>query len=176
MDAVVVYESLWGNTAAVAAAIAEGLGEGAVAMPTSEATRDLVAGARIVVAGAPVHGMSLPTESSRESARAKPQGHERLAADLSHRSMRDWLTDLPRGPMLGAAFETKVRGPLGRGAARSIASTLEAHGVTLLDGPRGFTVHMKTSSSEHAALLADGELEAAREWGEALRDRANSRL
>ena len=29
MKAVVVYESLWGNTAAIAAAIAEGMGDGA---------------------------------------------------------------------------------------------------------------------------------------------------
>ena len=38
MKAVVVYESHWGNTAAVARAVAEGLGHGARALTTDEAT------------------------------------------------------------------------------------------------------------------------------------------
>ena len=38
MKAVVVYESLWGNTAAVARAIAAGIGPDARALSTSEAT------------------------------------------------------------------------------------------------------------------------------------------
>ena len=42
MKAVVVYESLWGNTAQIARAVADGLGEGAVAMSTKDATPDVV--------------------------------------------------------------------------------------------------------------------------------------
>src|SRR4029079_12934400 len=38
MDAVIVYESLWGNTAAVARAIAEGFGPGARVLTTDHAT------------------------------------------------------------------------------------------------------------------------------------------
>ncbi len=174
MDDLVVYESLWGNTAAVAAAIAEGLGEGARAVSTAEATREAVASAGIVVVGAPVHAMSLPTDKSRESARSKPQGSEGLDADLSHPSMRAWLASLPRGGQLAAAFETRIRGPLGRGAASAIAKALSSHGWTLIDEPRGFTVHLKTSSSEPAALLAAGEREAAREWGRRLREVSRS--
>ncbi|WP_062521410.1 hypothetical protein [Demequina silvatica] len=169
---IVVFESLYGNTAAVAAAIAVGLGEDTRALTTSEATPDVVAAARVVVAGAPVHAMSLPTAATRESARAKPQGAEHMPADLGHLSMREWLTALPRGPRLGAAFDTRVRGPLGHGSSKAIAQTLEACGFTLLDAPRGFTVHMHTSSSEPAALLARGQLDLAREWGEQLRERA----
>jgi len=37
MKTVVVYESLWGNTAAIARAIAEGIGQGALALSTAEA-------------------------------------------------------------------------------------------------------------------------------------------
>ncbi|WP_062464382.1 flavodoxin family protein [Demequina soli] len=166
---IVVYESLYGNTAAVAREIAAGLGEDARAMPTSEATPDVVAAARLVVAGAPVHALSLPTAKSRESARAKPQGHERMAADLGHVAMREWLASLPRGARLGAAFDTRVKGPLGHGAATAIATTLAADGYTLLDEPHGFTVHMHTSASTPGALLAAGEREAARAWGERLR-------
>ncbi|WP_062288739.1 flavodoxin domain-containing protein [Demequina phytophila] len=171
---IVVFESLYGNTAAVAAAIAAGLSADARALTTSEATRELIEEARIVVAGAPVHAMSLPTAATRESARAKPQGADHMLADLGHLSMRDWLTALPRGPRLGAAFDTRVRGPLGHGSSRAIAQTLEACGFTLLDAPRGFTVHMHTSSSAPGALLARGQLDLAREWGEHLQERAAS--
>ncbi|MGE5590528.1 MAG: hypothetical protein ACM3ZA_07915 [Bacillota bacterium] len=38
MKAVVVYESHWGNTAAVARAIAAGMGPGAQALSTAEAS------------------------------------------------------------------------------------------------------------------------------------------
>jgi flavodoxin len=38
MKAIVVYESLWGSTAAVARAIADGLGSGARALSTAETT------------------------------------------------------------------------------------------------------------------------------------------
>src|SRR5665647_2453992 len=48
------YESLWGNTAAVARAIAEGLGPEARALTTAEATTDVVAGADVIVASAVV--------------------------------------------------------------------------------------------------------------------------
>ncbi|WP_062303996.1 flavodoxin family protein [Demequina subtropica] len=172
---VVVYESLYGNTAAVARAIAEGLGDDARALSTREATPEIVAGARIVVAGAPVHGMSLPSERSRASAAAKPQGEGHLAADLDHPSMRSWLAGMAHGPRLAAAFDTRIRGPLGHGGAKAIAHALEAAGLTLLDEPRGFTVHLHTTSSTPAALLAEGELDAARAWGTHLREVAASR-
>ena len=45
MRAIVVYESHWGNTAAVARAIAEGLGPDARAMSTDEAVGPAVANA-----------------------------------------------------------------------------------------------------------------------------------
>jgi hypothetical protein len=38
VKAVVVYESLWGNTAAIPKAIAQGIGDGAQAPTTAEAT------------------------------------------------------------------------------------------------------------------------------------------
>ncbi|WP_062388546.1 hypothetical protein [Demequina iriomotensis] len=166
---VVVFESLYGNTAAIARAIAAGLGEGARALTTSDATPDVVRSAHLVVAGAPVHGLGPPSERSRASARAKPQGELRLEADLGHVSMRAWLDTLPRGPRLAAAFDTRVRGPLGHGAATAIAHALAADGLTLLDEPRGFTVHLHTSSSQPGALLGVGELDAARAWGARLR-------
>jgi flavorubredoxin len=54
MKSIVVYESYWGNTASVARAIAEGIGAGAQAMTTTEATAKAVKDADLVVAGMPI--------------------------------------------------------------------------------------------------------------------------
>ena len=59
MDAIVVYESLWGNTAEVARAVAEGLGPGARALRVDEAGPADAAAAELIVAGAPVFGFKL---------------------------------------------------------------------------------------------------------------------
>jgi len=170
MDAVVVYESLWGNTAAVAGAIAEGLGDGARAMPTDDATPDVVATVDLVVAGAPVHAMSMPTAATREQARTRIQGGpDGLAPDLEHMAMSDWLATLPPGPRSAAAFDTRVRGPFGRGGARAIAARLSDAGYQVVDRPRGFVVHGRTASKDRAALLLPGQLDEARAWGASLR-------
>lgn len=52
MKAVVVFESHWGNTAAVARAIAEGIGPEARALSTADATEATLAGVDLIVAGA----------------------------------------------------------------------------------------------------------------------------
>jgi len=59
MKAIVVYESMWGNTAAIARAIAEGIGPEARALSTAEATAEVTAGADLIVAGAPLHSFRL---------------------------------------------------------------------------------------------------------------------
>jgi flavorubredoxin len=67
MKAVVVYESLWGNTAAIAHAIAEGIGPEARALSTAQASAEAIAGADLIVVGAPLIGFRLPTDSARKS-------------------------------------------------------------------------------------------------------------
>ena len=113
MKAVVVYESLWGNTAEVARAIAEGIAPEARALSTAEATNEAITGADLIVAGAPVLGFKLPTEQMRQGARTNPGGKPPRPADLSHPSMRSWLDAVPAGQGLSAAFDTQVRGPFG---------------------------------------------------------------
>ena len=85
MKVVVVYESLWGNTAAIARAIAEGFGPDARALSTGEATAAAISGADLIVAGAPVLGFRLPTEKMRQSIRSNP-GFGALPPDLSNPS------------------------------------------------------------------------------------------
>ena len=175
MDAVVVYESMWGNTAAIAKAIASGLGNGAEAITTDRATPDVLEHADLVVAGAPVHAMNLPTEHTRASATSKVYGTPGLHADVSHPSIRAWLEGLPPAERLCAGFETGIRGPLGHGAARAIVARLTALGYVAIDEPQTYTVALVTGSSEPAALLLGGQEEKAVHWGEHLASVAQRR-
>ena len=70
MRALVVYESMYGNTRAVAGDIADGLRADyeVTVVPAAEATAELVAGADLLVAGAPTHMHGLSSASSRRMA------------------------------------------------------------------------------------------------------------
>jgi len=161
VKAVVVYESLWGNTAAVACAVAEGIGPDARALSTAEATAEAMSGVDLIVAGCPVLGFKMPTDRMREGARTNPGGRPPHPADLSHPSMRSWLAALPKGEGRSAAFDTQVRGPFGK-AAPAIAEALEKAGFRRVADPVGFIVKGKFGP------LREGELERARRWGSEL--------
>lgn len=160
MKAIVVFESLWGNTAAVARAIAEGIGPEAQVLTTSEATGEEVAGADLIVAGAPVIGFRLPTDDMRESIRKNP-GKAPAPPDLSQPSMRSWLEHLPRGNGCCAAFETRLRLSPG-GSTSTIIQGLDGLGYRPIAQGQRFIVKGKYGP------LRDGELEKARRWGEEL--------
>jgi hypothetical protein len=104
MKAVVVYESLWGNTAAIARAIAEGIGSGTPALSTAEATPEALAGVDLIVAGAPLLGFSLPTEQMRASIANNPREKPPTPADLSAPAVRTWLETVPAGTGRSAGF------------------------------------------------------------------------
>jgi hypothetical protein len=156
MNAIVVYESLWGNTAEVARAVAEGLGPGARALRTDEATAADAAGADLIVAGAPVFGFRLSSSQMRDGIRKNPG--KGPAPDLSHPLLCDWLEALAPGSGWGAAFDTQVRGPFGKGAPE-VARLLEVAGYAPLAEPGGFVV-----KGRHGPLKG-GEVERARAWG-----------
>lgn len=107
MKAIAVYESHWGNTAAIAGAVVEGIGFGARALSTAEATPAALVGADLIVAGAALLGFSLPTETMLNSLAANA-GKDPTPPDLSHPAMRAWLDALPKGNGHAAAFETRI--------------------------------------------------------------------
>lgn len=160
MKAVVVYESLWGNTAAVARAIAEGIGPGATAAHADEATEDTLAGADLIVAGAPLLGFKLPTEKMRDGIRTNP-GRPPSPPDLAHPSLRSWLEALKPASGGFAAFETRLRMSPGS-AVREIGELLERAGYRQVAEPEKYVVKGKFGP------LKDGELDRARRWGEEL--------
>jgi hypothetical protein len=157
MKALVVYESLWGNTAAIARAIADGIGPGARALSTAEASGAVVADADLLVAGSPVLAFSLPTDKMRESVRTSP-GKAPSPPDLSHPSMRSWLAALPKGHAVAAAFETRIWWSPG-GATGAILAGLANAGYRTIGKSQRFIV------SGTYGPLREGEVERARRWG-----------
>ncbi len=157
MKAIVVYESHWGNTAAVARAIAEGIGPEAQAMSTAEAAGAAMAGVDLVVAGSPLLGFNLPTEGMLKGMAANA-AKDPTPPDLSHPSMRAWLEALPAGSGRAASFETRIWWSPGS-AAKAILKRLEALGYRPVGKGERFIVEDKYGP------LRAGELERARAWG-----------
>jgi len=157
MKAVVVYESLWGNTAAIARAIAEGIGPDARAMSTAEASCEVVADVDLIVAGAPLIAFRLPTEQMRETI-ARDPGPGAPAPNMTHPSMRAWLAGLPAGHGRAAAFETRIWWSPGS-AAGAIDRAFRQAGYRPATKAHKFVVKGKYGP------LRDGEIEKARAWG-----------
>lgn len=160
MKAVVVYESHWGNTAAIARAIAEGIGSGTPALTTDEATPAVTAEADLIVAGAPVIAFGLVSDKARagmvvdsDKAPAPP--------DTAHPTLRSWLEALAQGRGWSAAFETRVWWSP-RGATGTIERGLRDAGYVTIAKAEKFVV-----TGTYGPLRED-ELEHARAWGELL--------
>jgi menaquinone-dependent protoporphyrinogen IX oxidase len=168
MRALVVYESMYGNTHVIASNIADGLrGTYEVTLvPVADATAGLIAETDLLIVGAPTHMHGLPTASSRDLARkaaAKPDSGLTLDPDAGGPAMRGWLSNLPGGHVLAAAFDTRLVGiPVFTGhASRGISRQLRRHGYRLIAPPESFEVTKLNT-------LVDGESSRARRWGEAL--------
>jgi menaquinone-dependent protoporphyrinogen IX oxidase len=145
MRVLVVYESMYGNTHVVASNIADGLrGTYEVTLiPVAAATADLIAGADLMVVGAPTHMHGLSTASSRQAARkaaAKPDSGLTLDPVAGGPALRDWLANLTDRHALAAAFDTRLAGAsvlTGR-ASRGIGRLLTRHGYRLVVPPESF--------------------------------------
>lgn len=165
MIALVVYESLWGNTAAIAHAIGEGIGDDAMVRRTGQIEPAEAARAKILILGAPVHTFSLPSYSTKNSVAERPLAPGDIAPDLSQPPLREWLEDLPPGSGIAAAFDTRVRGPLGHGGASKIEKILEERGYRIAERAQGFYITNQKNVKAAASMLRPGEIERARAWG-----------
>ena len=165
MRALVVYESMYGNTHVIASSIADGLCADfeVTLVPVAEASRDLVSDADLLVAGAPTHMHGLSTRSTRRmaaQAAAKDGSGLRMDPGSGGPGMQDWLRDLGHRSGLAVAFDTRLNGvPAFTGrASRRIARMLRQHGRRVIGAPESFLIGSQNT-------LLDGEAERARRWG-----------
>jgi hypothetical protein len=176
MDVVIVYESMFGNTHAVAEAVAAGIFDTDPAahvtvLPVSKATAADVAGAGLLVVGGPTHirGMSSGL-SRRKGLEAQEQAASGRGAGFTHEpaaegpGVRDWLGSLPPAlpGQLAAAFDTRADAAFAGGAAKGIARRLRHRGYQLAAPPEGFVI----TGTE--GPLREGEPARAQGWGAAL--------
>ena len=109
MKAVVVYESMFGNTRQIAEAIAAGLAESAdvAAVEVSEATAEAAEAADLLVAGGPTHAFSMSRPSTRSDAvnRGAPEGRDGTVCASGSRAAgrhgRCWRPSTPGWPACG---------------------------------------------------------------------------
>lgn len=169
----VVYESVFGNSEAIAQAIAHGIREAAPGtavecVHTDDASADL-GRADLLVVGGPTHFLGMPSPRSRRIQQQKAeQGawhhDEEDGARPVPPGVREWLDALPaagRGHR-AAAFDTRLGTLMAGSAARQITRILRRRGYQMIDRPQGFVVE------DYGGPLAEGELDRAHAWGAAL--------
>ncbi len=145
MKAMVVYDTVHGNTRAIAEAIAGALPGEVAALATADVPVDELEAAGLVIIGSPTRG-GVPT-----------QAMEGLLARIGP----------PRRGGRVAAFDTRLTWPFlaksGRFAAETIALDLSGKGWVPAAKPEGFYV-----SGLLRVRLKPGQLERAEDWARAL--------
>jgi len=176
--AVIIYESMFGNTHAIADAIGKGIGENleqvdnVVVVPVVEAGRERLGDADLLVVGGPTHFSSMSRKRTRKGAVAtarNPKNDLVLEHDAQGPGVRDWLKSLGQGHAKFAAFDTRFKGPAilrGR-ASRPISRKLHRDGFEMVAKPESFFVTLKNH-------LEPGEEARAQDWGKQLVARLRS--
>jgi hypothetical protein len=163
--ALVVVESVFGNTRAVADSVAEGMrdaGADVEVVDVTEAPAVLPVGVALLVVGGPTHAFSMSRPSTR--ADALKQAHALQGAAKAGTGIREWIAAAePDGRVRVVTFDTRVRKALIPGsAARSAAKALGERGFER--AARGETFWVEDTPGP----LRPGEVERAREWGREL--------
>jgi hypothetical protein len=164
MKALVMYESMFGNSERVARAVADGLGtlvEVTVRDVATSTVGDLPDDVDLLVAGGPTHALSLSREGTREEAIRQGAGQ-----GVATRGLREWLDglapDLHGLPF--ATFDTRVSRVrrLPGSAARSAARILRRRGGRMVGLPQSYFV------DDVSGPLATDQLDMAFAWGHQL--------
>jgi hypothetical protein len=171
MKALVVYESMYGNTAAVGEAIAASLRSHGMEVgsgPISRFEPGDVSGVDLLVVGGPTHVHGMSSRGTRKA--AVEDKANRYEAPTVAPGLREWIPALPSGAgRLAAAFDTRFDKPrlMTGSAAKGIARRLQHQGYRLVTEPESFFV---TTANE----LEEGQAEHAERWGAAVAERAST--
>lgn len=156
MKALLIVESCFGSTRALAEEVAAGLREGgaqADVVPAARAAPTVSGDVSLLVLAAPTHNRGLPTPSSRRSAQAKGGSPEEPG-------IREWLeaATIPEGARVLAIDTVTQRSWISGSAAKRIAKMLGRRNVDT----RSFVV------ASGQGPLAEEEARAARAWAAGL--------
>lgn len=157
MRALIVFESVFGNTGRIAESIVDGMGADVTTVIAEAGQPDIPAPQDfdLLVVGAPTHAFGLPKPATRNSQR------EPGKAPLGD-GVREWLDRLPsvRPGSVAATFDTRLAKPrwLTGSAARRAAARLRGLGFRVV-ASEGFLV------AGIRGPLCEGEVERARGWG-----------
>jgi hypothetical protein len=166
MKALVVVESVFGNTRRIAEAVARGLGAQLdVALVDVTHAPETVEDVDLLVVGGPTHVFGMTRPNTRQGATDQSGG----AVAAGTVGLREWLLTAHVGAVACAAFDTRmgkrwIPGSAAAGAGRS----LRKRGLTMLVRPETFWV-VGTQGP-----LRDGELDRAAAWGAALAARLSA--
>jgi flavodoxin len=163
--ALIVFESMFGNTERVARAIRDGLRQyvPAETVPVNQAPDVVPDDVRLLVVGGPTHAFSMSRPSTRQD--AWKQGDVVMPIEVG---IREWLGALK--PASGSAalrvttFDTRIAKVrrLPGSAARSAAKLLRRRGYRMLGTSGSFFV------DETTGPIHDAEIERAERWGQEL--------
>jgi hypothetical protein len=166
MNILVVYESMWGNTRAVAEAVAGRLGEHVSLVEVTDAPALLDPGIDLLVVGGPTHAFSMSRATTRRDAVGKGAETDHVA-----RGIREWLgsVEVP-GVVDVAIFDTRVGSVrhLPGSAARSAGRSVRRHHLGRLVATASFFV------DDMEGPLSEGELDRARAWADTLAHRSSA--
>ena len=156
--ALVVYESMFGNTRRIAEAVADGLSTSATVDVVEVGASSSLDEVDLLVVGGPTHAFGLSRSSTRESAADQAVG----GIVSTGIGLREWLDALDnRHPTARvAAFDTRMKAALLSGsAARRALAKLRRLGFDPAARPESFAV------TGMRGPLRDGEVDRARKWG-----------
>jgi flavodoxin len=159
MRALVMYESMFGNTETVARAVADGMAGQFEVTLADVRMMPRAFGMDVIVVGGPTHAFGMSRPATRQDAVRQGAGREGVAEV----GLREWLATSPQlTGIAAAAFDTKVDKPLTGSAGRKANHRLRRLGCRMLLPAESFHV------GDTPGPLADGERERARRWGEAV--------
>lgn len=169
MRAIVVFESMYGNTRHIAEAVADGL---RWTIPTDvvqagDAGSLELGGVDLLVVGGPTHAWGISSKRTRDGAAQDAIKHPDHVLDsgATGPGIREWLEQVKSHEgCRGVSFDTRFNKPqaLTGSATRSIQRRLRRAGFASFDKPNSFTV------TGMGGPLEPGEIERASQWGEAM--------
>ena len=142
MNALIIYDTNFGNTRKLAEEIAKELGKGAKAVHVDEITTDSFSGLDLLVVGSPIIAWNPSPKIKKFLKKLRKQ-------DL--------------GGIKGASFDTRINIKIHGDACEKISKQLQGVGLQLASDPVYFFV------ADKEGPLEDGEIERALGWAAQLK-------